>query len=217
MFRNYLKIAWRNLVRNRTFTVINITGLAIGMATCLLISLFVLDELSYDRFNEKADRIVRVSFQGVVQGEKMSEPYVMPPVAQALRADYPAVQDATRLRQQGTPDITVGETTFRNQSLAHVDANFFDVFTLPLLEGKEHCPPATTPRPQPFTPRPPASHCTSADACSDACDTRSASSASPRARSCRPTRSPHRRSSSRREASGPNCPHASPAPRPPQE
>ena len=135
MLRSYMTIAWRNLVRNRTFTSINIVGLAIGLATCLLIGLFVLDELSYDRHHEKADRIVRVSFQGMVQGEKMNEPHVMPPVAQALLADYPEVQAATRLRQQGTPDIRVGQETIRNQSFAFVDANFFDVFTLPLLKG----------------------------------------------------------------------------------
>ena len=135
MLLNYITIAWRNLVRNRTFTAINILGLTIGLATCLLISLFVLDELSYDRFHEKADRIVRVTFQGTVQGETMHEPHVMPPVAQTLRADYPEVQDATRLRWQGTPEIKYGQTTFRNQAFAFVDANFFTVFTLPFLKG----------------------------------------------------------------------------------
>ena len=135
MLRSYLTIAWRNLVRNRTFTAINILGLTIGLATCLLISLFVLDELSVDRFHEKADRIVRVTFQGTVQGEIMHEASVMAPVAQTLRADYPEVQDATRLRGQGTPEFRYGQTTFRNQALAFVDANFFSVFTLPFLKG----------------------------------------------------------------------------------
>ena len=60
MFRSYLKIAWRNFVSNKAFTAINMVGLALGMATCLLIGLFVLDELSYDRFHQNADRIVRV-------------------------------------------------------------------------------------------------------------------------------------------------------------
>lgn len=135
MLCSYLTIAWRNLVRNRTFTLINILGLTIGLATCLLISLFVLDELSYDRFHEKADRIVRVTFQGTVQGETMHEAHVMPPVAQTLLADYPEVQEATRLRRQGTPDIRYGQTTFRNQEFAFVDANFFTVFTLTFLKG----------------------------------------------------------------------------------
>ena len=96
----------------------------------------MLDELSYDRFHEKADRIVRVTFQGTVQGQNMHEAHVMPPVAQTLRADYPEVQDATRLRQQGTPEIKHEQTTFRNQAFAFVDANFFTIFTLPFLKGE---------------------------------------------------------------------------------
>ncbi|MBO0930846.1 ABC transporter permease [Fibrella aquatilis] len=135
MFRNYLKIAWRNLVRNKAFSAINIVGLAVGLATCLLIGLFVLDELSYDRFNEKADRIVRVWFEGKIQGNSVNEAHVMPPVAATLRANYPDVQEATRLRRMGTPDITYGQKTFRNNDVAFVDANFFHVFTLPLLKG----------------------------------------------------------------------------------
>ena len=96
MIANYLKIAFRNFGRNKGFTLINVSGLAIGMATCLLISLYVLNELSYDRYNEKADRMVRVVFRGTVQGQKMKEAMVMPPTAQTLKADYPEVLEATR-------------------------------------------------------------------------------------------------------------------------
>ena len=76
-------------MRNKVFSAINIFGLAIGISTCLIIMLFVLNEFSYDRFNKKADRIVRVVFRGFVQGEKMREASVMPPTAQTLKADYP--------------------------------------------------------------------------------------------------------------------------------
>src|SRR5450432_4772404 len=82
MIKNHFKIAIRNLLRNKSFTAINVFGLAIGITTCLLIMLFVLNELSYDRYNVKADRIVRVVFRGSVQGEKMKEAMAMPPVAQ---------------------------------------------------------------------------------------------------------------------------------------
>ncbi len=135
MLRNYLKIAWRNLKRNLAFSAINIAGLSIGLATCLLISLFVLDELSYDRFNEKAGQIVRVVFRGSIQGGKMNEAHVMPPVAQTLKTDYPEVLESTRLRQGGAPLITVGDKTFKDDAIAYVDSNFFQVFTLPLLQG----------------------------------------------------------------------------------
>lgn len=135
MFSNYVKIAWRNLIRNKAFTAINITGLAIGLACCLLISLFVLDELSYDRFHEKADRIVRVIFRGSMQGGSMNEAHVMPPTAQTLKADYPEVEEATRLRVGGSPVVTYGNKTFRDENIAYIDSNFFQVFTLPLIRS----------------------------------------------------------------------------------
>ena len=92
-----LKIAFRSLWRNKGFSAINILGLSIGLATCMVIMVFIYHELSYDRFNEKADRIVRVIFVGSVQGGKMKEAHVMPPVAQTLKTDFPEVEDATRI------------------------------------------------------------------------------------------------------------------------
>ncbi|GAB3908108.1 ABC transporter permease [Larkinella knui] len=135
MLRSYFKIAWRNLVRNRAFSAINIIGLAIGLATCLLISLFVLNELSYDRFHAKANQIVRVVFRGTVQGGKMNEAHVMPPVARTLRADYPEVEEATRLRVGGMPRFLIGDKLFNEERMAFVDSNFFRVFSFPLLQG----------------------------------------------------------------------------------
>ncbi|WP_439558581.1 ABC transporter permease [Dyadobacter sp.] len=135
MIRNYFKIAWRNLLRNRAFSAINIAGLAIGLASCMLISLYVIDELSFDRFHEKADRIVRVVFKGSMQGGKFNEANVMPPTAAALKADYPEVLDATRLRQGGNPIISIDDQLFTDNKMALVDPNFFQVFTLPFTHG----------------------------------------------------------------------------------
>lgn len=135
MLQNYFKIAWRNLLRNRAFSAINIIGLAIGLASCMLISLYVLDELSFDRYNEKADQIVRVVFKGSMNGGKINESHVMPPVAQALKNDYPEVLDATRLRQGGYPKVLVGDQQFTGDAMAFVDSNFLRVFTFPLAEG----------------------------------------------------------------------------------
>lgn len=135
MLKNYFKIAWRNLLRNKAVSVINIVGLAIGIATCLVILLFVNNELSYDRYNKKADRMYAVYFQGNMQGEKMNEASVMPPVAQTLKGDYPEVEAATRLRDFGTPKLRYGNNVFKEDRLAFVDSNFFQVFTLPLVEG----------------------------------------------------------------------------------
>jgi len=135
MFRNYLKIAIRTLSRNKAFSAINIVGLSIGIATCLIIMLFVQNELSYDKFNKKADQIVRVVFKGSVQGEKMREANVMPPVAQTLKADYPEVLDATRIRDYGRQRIVYNDKSFRDDAFAYVDANFFNIFTLPFVVG----------------------------------------------------------------------------------
>lgn len=135
MFRNYFKIAFRNLWRNKSFSLINIVGLAIGIATCLIIMLFVNNELSYDKYNEKADQMYTVFFQGNVQGEKMNEASVMPPVAQTLKKDFPEVEAATRLRNYGTPKLVYNNKSFKEDAFAFVDSNFFQVFTLPLIEG----------------------------------------------------------------------------------
>jgi putative ABC transport system permease protein len=135
MLKNHFKIAFRSLWRHKAFSAINVFGLAIGMATCLVIMLFVQYELSYDRFHEKGDRIVRVVFRGEVQGEKMNEAHVMPPTAQTLLADYPEVLEATRLRNYGTPRVAYEDKSFREDAFAFVDSNFFQVFTLPFLQG----------------------------------------------------------------------------------
>jgi putative ABC transport system permease protein len=69
MYKSYFKIGWRNLLKNKGLFAINISGLALGIATCLMIMMFVVDELSFDRYNKKADQIVRVVLKGKVNGE----------------------------------------------------------------------------------------------------------------------------------------------------
>ncbi|HEX5555232.1 MAG TPA: ABC transporter permease [Chitinophagaceae bacterium] len=135
MFGNYLKTAFRNLWRDRKFSAINVVGLAIGMATCLLMILYIHHELSYDRYNKKADRIVRVVFKGSVGGQPIKEANVMPPVARTLQSNYPEVQQATRLVNGGAPIIGYGDKSFKQEAFAYVDSNFFQVFTLPFVEG----------------------------------------------------------------------------------
>lgn len=138
MIKSYFTIALRNLWRSKGFSAINVLGLAIGIATCVIIMLFVQHELSYDRYNKKANRMVRVVFRGNVKGEKMKEANVFPPVAQALKNDYPEVQEATRISFGGSPIVTYKDKTFRENNFAFADSNFFQVFTLPFLEGDAH-------------------------------------------------------------------------------
>ncbi|MEO7045868.1 MAG: ABC transporter permease, partial [Ferruginibacter sp.] len=135
MFKNYLKIAWRNLIKHRTFSIINIAGLSIGISVCFIIMLYVQDELSFDRFNKDADRIVRVAFKADINGGKIFESNVMPPVAQVMKNDYPEVEAATRLQMAGAPKVIYNDKSFKDDELAFIDPDFFSIFTLPLIEG----------------------------------------------------------------------------------
>ncbi|RYY20836.1 MAG: FtsX-like permease family protein [Chitinophagaceae bacterium] len=135
MIQSYFKIAFRSLWRNKAFSAINIFGLATGLATCIVIMLFVKHELSYDSYSQKADRTVRVIFRGKVQGQHMREANVFPPVAKTLLKDYPEVEEATRLNVGGAPTIVVGNNTFNEKNIALTDPNFFAFFTIPFLLG----------------------------------------------------------------------------------
>jgi len=135
MIKNYLKVGWRHSMKNKGLFAINITGLTLGIATCLIIMLFVADELSYDRYNEKADRIVRVVLRGKVNGEIIKEAVTAAPIASTLLNEFPEVVEATRLRRMGSPKVFYNNTTYRSGNLAFVDPNFFEVFTLPLIKG----------------------------------------------------------------------------------
>ncbi|MGS2738567.1 ABC transporter permease [Sinomicrobium sp. M5D2P17] len=140
MIKNNFKIAWRNILKNKGVFLLNILGLAIGITSCLLLALFITDELSYDKFNEKSDRIARVVFRGKVGGEIMKEAVVMAPVAQTLKEEFPEVTDATRIRRIGTPKISYENTVYRNSRFAYVDPNFFAIFTLPIVRGNAKNP-----------------------------------------------------------------------------
>jgi putative ABC transport system permease protein len=97
--------------------------------------LYVQDELSYDRYNEHADRIARIQFKATINGGEISEAGIMAPVAQALKHDFPEVEDATRLLFTGSPKVAYGTKSLTIDHFAFADPDFFNVFTLPLLSG----------------------------------------------------------------------------------
>lgn len=135
MWKNHLKTAWRNIRRNKLFSVINMLGLSIGIATFFIIMLFVQNELSYDRFNIHADRIARIIFQADINGGKINEGIVMAPVAGVMKKDFPEVEDATRLVDLGYPTVTLNQTSFKGDRVALADPNLFGIFTLPMIAG----------------------------------------------------------------------------------
>lgn len=140
MLKNYIKIAWRSLLKNKGIFSINIIGLALGIASCVIISLFVVDELSYDKFNENASNIARVVFRANVNGEEIKEGSIMAPVGKTIKQEFPEVLDATRIRKMGTPKITIENQSFHDGEFAFVDINFFNVFTLPIIDGDASAP-----------------------------------------------------------------------------
>lgn len=135
MISNYLKIALRSLWNKKAFASINILGLAIGLATCMLILLFVQHELSYDRFNKDADRIFRVTLHGRIGGNDINIAGASAPAGPALMRDYPGVEAYTRLNTNGTFLVKKEEKRFLEERVIFADSNFFNFFSIPLLKG----------------------------------------------------------------------------------
>lgn len=136
MIRNYFKTALRSLLKNKGFTFINILGLALGLAICLLITFYVIDELSYDRYNSKHDRIYRVNTDLKFSGTLTEYAITAIPVANVLKTECPEVETAVRI----TPALNIrfkkGDEIVREDGATfYSEPNIFDVFTLPLLTG----------------------------------------------------------------------------------
>ncbi|HLZ85800.1 MAG TPA: ABC transporter permease [Puia sp.] len=133
MLHNYLKIAIRNLLRNKSFSAINIGGLAIGMASALLILLWVHNELSFDRWYPNTGRLYKLYNRDYFQGQLQAWPNTPKPLAPVVKKDYPAVEDVTRFRN-GVFLLTVGDTRLNSQG-AYADSGFLAMFGFPLLKG----------------------------------------------------------------------------------
>ncbi|MBO0948411.1 ABC transporter permease [Fibrella forsythiae] len=137
MLTNYLKTAVRSLRKQGGYSVINLFGLALGLACCLLIMLYVVDEWSFDRYHAKADRIYRLNADLRFGGNTMNMAVTPDPIGPTLRQDYPQVEQYVRLHQRGTyPVKRAGTTnTLREDNITFADSTLFDVFTLPLVSG----------------------------------------------------------------------------------
>lgn len=116
MLKNYFKIAWRNLVKNKIFSFINVFGLATGLAIFALISLYVLDELSYDKYNENADRIYRVNTHIKVNGTEFNDVNTPAPMADVLEKTYPQVEQAVRISGGGDMLVKKGDETIMEKN-----------------------------------------------------------------------------------------------------
>ena len=137
MIRNYIKVALRNMARKRIYTFINISGLAIGMAACLLIILFIRYELSFDKYHENADRIYRVSREWFnADGESnLHLGHVAPPFGPLIKNDFEGiVQESVRMLNDD-PLMTYGDKQFQEEQFFFVDEGFFRIFSYEILDG----------------------------------------------------------------------------------
>lgn len=135
MIKNYIKAAYRTLSKNKGFTVLNVLGLSLGLVSCLLIVLYVFDELSYDRYNTKADRIYRVNEDLKLGENNVLYAVCMPPLARTLKSEFPYVENTVRLKSVGTRHVKKGMFNIIENNIAFADPSLFDVFTLPMING----------------------------------------------------------------------------------
>ena len=135
MFTNYLKIAFRNIFKNKVYSVINIAGLAIGIAGSLLILVYVAGQLSYESMHKNADNIVRVSVKFGTGDAAMTLAGAMPALGPAAAQQIPSVKSDVRFKVDHHAKIKVGNKEFTEHNFFFADSNVFNVFTFPLLEG----------------------------------------------------------------------------------
>ncbi len=135
MLKNYLKIAWRNLIKNKGYSAINIGGLAIGMACFLMIALFINNELSYDSYHDKGDNIYRIVHH--MGSEDLEDQWIWgnAPVGPALKADFSEVVEKVQFSGRSDVLLEYNNNSFQESNCFYVDATVFDVFSWPLVSG----------------------------------------------------------------------------------
>jgi len=134
MFKNYLKIALRNIKNHKGYSFINISGLSIGLTCCILILLFVRNELSFDKFHKNSDQIYRIFTENEHSGEPFYMAPTMLPLAPALHSDFPEILRVVRVSQKNSVLMSSGDTKFYERFL-YVDQDFFKIFTFSLISG----------------------------------------------------------------------------------
>lgn len=140
MIKNYIKIAWRNAIRKKQFTLLNILGLTLGVSTCLIIGLYIHSELTYDTFHDKGNRVYRINQSNIWGDLNELISNTGPNVAIAIKEDIPEFQEVTRLLDLGIQTVKYQHgkeevKSFRENDFVTAEENFFDVFSFKLLEG----------------------------------------------------------------------------------
>jgi putative ABC transport system permease protein len=137
MFKNYFKTAWRSLVRNPKISIINIGGLAIGLACAIILYLYASSEFGYDAYYKNADRIYRVYTHIDLNGTESNSAKSSPPVADVLRRRFPEVEKVTLIGYESSYNVQYEQKKFREHSIYTADSGYFQVFDHPLLQGNK--------------------------------------------------------------------------------
>jgi putative ABC transport system permease protein len=135
MIKNYLTTALRIMLRQKAYSSINIIGLGLGIAASLLIMLYVVDELSFDRFHADANRIYRIGFAGRLQDSNFDMAVSPAPVAGAIQAEIPEVETTVRFGLWRSQPMAFGDKAFTERYVLVADSNFFQFFSFPLISG----------------------------------------------------------------------------------
>ena len=135
MLKNFLKVAIRNFTHRFGYSFLNILGMTLGITSALYLILYVSDELSYDRYHEKADRIYRVQSHITETDDEFTWIVAQIPFAPQVREDYPEVEGVTRIFGFDRALFTYGENSFTEEDVYYADSTFFELFTYRVLEG----------------------------------------------------------------------------------
>jgi len=137
MFFSYVKIAFRNIIKHKGISLLNILGLAIGIACSILIWVFVIHELSYDKYYEKSDRIYRIAVRASIGDTKIHQTYSSAITFLRLLEEFPEIETGVKFLGLGRVPVSVGEQTFFEERFFAVDSTFYDVFSIPLISGNK--------------------------------------------------------------------------------
>ncbi len=135
MLRNFFKVALRNIIRQKSYVFINITGLAIGIASSIIIILFVINELSYDKFNDKFGQIYRVYLDGKIGESEIKGAWTAAPTAKAVVNEIPEVTEAVRMHKWDEAIFKIQDRSYVEKHFMLADSSFFNIFSIPLIQG----------------------------------------------------------------------------------
>jgi putative ABC transport system permease protein len=135
MLRSYFKIAWRNLLKNKIYCLVNIGGLTTGITCCILIGLYLSNETSFDRFHKNADRLVRATTEYTINGVVNQVGKTGSMAGPRLSSALPQIESFVRIMKFEPYSVLYGEKSFVENKFCFADSNFFKIFSFPLLEG----------------------------------------------------------------------------------